>query len=270
MLYIFFLRELLGVQTQCILYLFCCRYEIEDIKDIMGWISPHLKEEETTIKAKMRAMKNLDISNLPPVGKIDEAESPPSQSHPRLHLKIVDPEIKEAESLPSESDSEKKYKDGEADLETKKCKVFLSFGGKDTRYNFVGYLYEALIQKGFHTFIYDENFDGGKPISQEPLKVIWESRFAIVIISNNYASSTWCLDELAHIIHCKNETGIKVLPVFYHVNPSEVRRQMETFEQGFIKHECHFSKESKERMEKWGYALSEVSNLAGFYLNNTR
>ena len=39
----FFLRELLVVQTQCILYLFGCRYEIEDIKDIMGWISLHLK-----------------------------------------------------------------------------------------------------------------------------------------------------------------------------------------------------------------------------------
>ena len=42
-IYIFFLRELLVVQTQCILYLFCCKYETEDIKDIMGWISLHLK-----------------------------------------------------------------------------------------------------------------------------------------------------------------------------------------------------------------------------------
>ncbi|KAK9987143.1 hypothetical protein SO802_032094 [Lithocarpus litseifolius] len=50
----------------------------------------------------MRAMKNLDLSNLPPRGKIERAESPPPQSHPRLHLKIVDPEIKEAESLPSD------------------------------------------------------------------------------------------------------------------------------------------------------------------------
>ena len=264
------MHELLGVQTQCILYLFCFRNEAEAIEYIMGWISRHLKEEETTMKAEMRAMKILDISNLPPRGKIDEAESPPSQSHPRLHLKIVDPEIKEAESLPSESDLEKKYKDGEADSETKKFEVFLSFRGEDTRYNFLGYLYEALIQKGFHTFIYDENLDGGESISQELLKVISESRFAIVIISNNYASSTWCLDELAHIIHCKNETGIKVLPIFYHVNPSEVRRQMETFEQEIFERECHFFKEFKKRVEKWGYALSEVSNLAGFYLNNTR
>ena len=31
------------VQTQCVLYLFHCRYETEDIKDIMRWISLHLK-----------------------------------------------------------------------------------------------------------------------------------------------------------------------------------------------------------------------------------
>nr|POF05642.1 hypothetical protein CFP56_28883 [Quercus suber] len=39
-----------------------------------------LEEEETSMKAEMRAMKNLDLSNLPPRGKIEEAESPPSQS----------------------------------------------------------------------------------------------------------------------------------------------------------------------------------------------
>ena len=42
----FFLRELLVVQTQCILCLFGCRYETEDIKEIMGWISLHLKYDE--------------------------------------------------------------------------------------------------------------------------------------------------------------------------------------------------------------------------------
>ena len=37
------MRELLVVQTQCRLYLFHCKYETEDINDIMGWISLHLK-----------------------------------------------------------------------------------------------------------------------------------------------------------------------------------------------------------------------------------
>ncbi|KAK9987246.1 hypothetical protein SO802_032197, partial [Lithocarpus litseifolius] len=145
--------------------------------------------------------------------------------------------------------------------------VFLSFRGEDTRYNFVGHLYEALIRKGIHTFKDDKNLDRGKPISPELLKAIEESRFAIVIISKDYASSAWCLDELEHIIHCKKEMGMTVLPVFHYVDPSDVRKQMGTFEQAFIEHE---EKENKERVEKWREALRELGNLAGCHLKNTR
>nr|XP_023918696.1 protein SUPPRESSOR OF npr1-1, CONSTITUTIVE 1-like [Quercus suber] len=145
--------------------------------------------------------------------------------------------------------------------------VFLSFRGEDTRYNFVGHLYEALIQKGIHTFKDDKNLDRGKPISPELLKAIEESRFAIVIISKDYASSAWCLDELAHIIHCKKEMEMTILPVFHYVEPSDIRKQMGTFEQAFIKHE---EKENKERVEKWRDALRQVGNLAGCHLKNDR
>ena len=141
--------------------------------------------------------------------------------------------------------------------------VFLSFRGEDTRYNFVGHLYEALRQKGIHTFKDDKNLDRGKPISPELLKAIEESRFAIVIISKDYASSAWCLDELAHIIHCKKEMGMTILPVFHHVDPSDIRKQLGTFEQAFIEHE---KKENKERVEKWRDTLREVGSLSGWHL----
>ena len=145
--------------------------------------------------------------------------------------------------------------------------VFLSFRGEDTRYNFVCHLYEALRQKGIHTFKDDKNLDRGKPISPELLKAIEESRFAIVIISKHYASSAWCLDELAHIIHCKKDKGVKVLPVFHYVDPSDVRKQSGTFADAFVKLE---EKENKKRVEKWREALREVGNLAGYHLKNTR
>ena len=145
--------------------------------------------------------------------------------------------------------------------------VFLSFRGEDTRYNFVGHLYEALKQKGIHTFKDDENLDRGKPISPELLKAIEESRFAIVVISKGYASSAWCLDELAHIIVCKEDKGMEVLPVFHYVDPSDVRKQSGTFADAFVKHE---EKENKERVEIWRDALRQVGNLAGCHLKNTR
>ncbi|XP_075651922.1 uncharacterized protein LOC142622358 [Castanea sativa] len=147
----------------------------------------------------------------------------------------------------------------------RKYEVFLSFRGKDTRYKFMGHLYEALIQKGIFTFKDDEKLERGKPISLDLLKAIEESRFAVVILSENYASSTWCLDELAKIICCKNKTGMTVLPVFHYVEPSDVRKQMGTFARAFAKHE---EKENKERVEKWRDALTQVGSLRGWHLKD--
>ena len=67
------------------------------------------------------------------------------------------------------------------------------------------HLYVALKQKGIFTFRDEEELEIGKSISPELLKAIEESRFAIVIFSKNYASSTWCLDELVKIIGCMKE-----------------------------------------------------------------
>ncbi|XP_030935985.1 TMV resistance protein N-like [Quercus lobata] len=69
--------------------------------------------------------------------------------------------------------------------------VFLSFRGEDTRYGFTSHLYTALDQKGIYTFMDDEKLERGKSISPELMKAIKESRLAIIILSENYASSTW-------------------------------------------------------------------------------
>ena len=145
--------------------------------------------------------------------------------------------------------------------------IFDGHGGKDSRNEFMGYLYEALIQKGIATFKDDEKLESGKPIRPELLEAIKESKFAIVILSENYASSTWCLDELAKIIHWKNEMGMTILPIFHYVDPLNVWKQMGTFAEAFVIHE---EKENKERVEKWRDALRQVGNLAGWHLKDTR
>ena len=157
------------------------------------------------------------------------------------------------------------FPNSSSSIARRKYDVFLSFRGEDTRYKFMGHLYQALIQKGIVTFKDNEKLERGKSISPELLKAIEESEFAVVILSENYASSTWCLDELAKIIRYKNEIGMRVLPIFHHVEPSDVRKQMGTFEQVFVKHE---EKENKERVEKWKDALTQVGNLAGWHLKD--
>ncbi|BFG40472.1 hypothetical protein CerSpe_267480 [Prunus speciosa] len=145
--------------------------------------------------------------------------------------------------------------------------VFLSFRGEDTRINFTDFLYTSLRQKGIVTFRDDEELERGKPIAPKLLKAIEESRFVIVIFSKNYANSTWCLDELVKAVECMNMMGQTILPVFYHVDPSDVRKQKAHFEEAFSKHEEAFKDDTK-RVQNWRDALTEVANLSGWHLQD--
>ena len=147
--------------------------------------------------------------------------------------------------------------------------VFLSFRGVDTRRGFTDHLYAALQRKGILTFRDDEELERGKSISPELLKAIEESRFAIVIFSRNYAFSTWCLVELAHIVKCMRERKLMIWPIFYDVDPSDVRKQTGTFGQAFNDHEKRF-KDNIKTVEMWRAALREVANLSGWHLQDRK
>ncbi|XVE84674.1 hypothetical protein DITRI_Ditri17bG0032200 [Diplodiscus trichospermus] len=108
-----------------------------------------------------------------------------------------------------------------------KYEVFLSFRGEDTRKNFTDHLYTALINAGINTFIDDEQLPRGKDISSELIEGIQESKISIVVFSKDYASSRWCLNELVKIIECKNTVRHTVIPIFYDVDPSDVRNRQE-------------------------------------------
>ncbi|GMP63451.1 hypothetical protein CsSME_00025141 [Camellia sinensis var. sinensis] len=94
----------------------------------------------------------------------------------------------------------------------------LSFRGEDTRKTFTDHLYTALKHVGFRTFKDDDETERGENIEFELQKAIQESRISIVVFSKDYASSSWCLDELVMILKRRKTTGHVVLPVFYHVN----------------------------------------------------
>lgn len=141
--------------------------------------------------------------------------------------------------------------------------VFISFRGEDTRLNFTDHLYQTLKRKGIHTFRDDEELRKGKNIFPELLKAIEESRFSVVVLSKNFASSSWCLDELEHIVKCMEDIGQTVLPVFYHVEPSLVRKQTGTFGQAMT---VHKKKYHPWRLEGWRKALTKISNLSGWHV----
>ncbi|GMP64541.1 hypothetical protein CsSME_00025770 [Camellia sinensis var. sinensis] len=153
--------------------------------------------------------------------------------------------------------------------------VFLSFRGEDTRKTFTDHLYTALKHAGFCTFRDDDEIERGENIKFELQKAIQESRISIVVFSKDYASSSWCLDELVMILKRMKTTGHVVLPIFYHVNPSHVRKQMGSFKKSFMRHEQKFHSKAGERkddwkgkMQEWRAALREAADLAGMNLQN--
>ncbi|PRQ60527.1 putative TIR domain, P-loop containing nucleoside triphosphate hydrolase [Rosa chinensis] len=143
-----------------------------------------------------------------------------------------------------------------------KYDVFLSFRGEDTRNGFTDYLYNELQRRGIRTFRDDPQLERGTAISPELLTAIEQSRFTIVVLSPNYATSTWCLLELSKILECMEERGT-ILPIFYEVNPSDVRHQRGSFAEAFQEHEEEFG-EGNEEVKGWRDALNKVASLAGW------
>ncbi|KGN51651.2 hypothetical protein Csa_008503 [Cucumis sativus] len=141
--------------------------------------------------------------------------------------------------------------------------VFLSFRGEDTRNNFTSHLDRALREKGVNFFI-DDKLERGGQISESLLKSIDGSKISIIIFSKNYASSTWCLDELVKIVQCMKSMGHIVFPVFYKVDPSEVRKQTGGFGEALAKHEANELMTNK--VQPWKEALTTAASLSGWDL----
>ena len=144
-----------------------------------------------------------------------------------------------------------------------KYHVFLSFRGKDTRHNFTDHLYAALCRRAIVTFRDTEKLERGEDIKEELPKAIKESLVSIVILSPNYASSRWCLDELQMILECEKTLKRKILPVFYGVDPSDVRHQKGSFAEAFRRHEEKYEERS-EKVQSWRKALSKVADFSGY------
>ncbi|KAK2966177.1 hypothetical protein RJ640_008743 [Escallonia rubra] len=153
-------------------------------------------------------------------------------------------------------------------------RVFLVDGGRfrgiDTRWTFTDHLYTALVGAGFCTFRDNEEIGRGEEIGLEIKRAIPRSRSSVVVFSENYASSAWCLDELVMIMERRRTSKHVVLAVFYHVDPSDVRHQTGSFGKALAGHEERFKagkrgfeEEWMKRRKGWTEALKEAADLAG-------
>uniref|UniRef100_A0A7N0U1K1 TIR domain-containing protein n=1 Tax=Kalanchoe fedtschenkoi TaxID=63787 RepID=A0A7N0U1K1_KALFE len=135
--------------------------------------------------------------------------------------------------------------------------VFLSFRGEDTRETFTARIFSALVKVGVRVFIDNEGLKGGDEVSPNLLEAIHDSAFAIAVISPRYADSRWCLEELATIVELRKV----VMPVFYEVDPSDVRRQRGRFAENFERHE---QQENEDKVRRWRMAMEKVGGVSGW------
>ncbi|XP_057419930.1 disease resistance protein RPV1-like isoform X2 [Lotus japonicus] len=147
-----------------------------------------------------------------------------------------------------------------------KYDVFVSFRGEDTRDNFTSHFYAELSRKNIQAFI-DNRLGRGDEISPALHTAIEDSMIYVIVFSEHYASSSWCLDELARILECRKRYGREVIPVFYKVNPSSVRHQEQSYADAFAKHELGFK---DEVIRRWKAALAEAAGISGWDSNTTR
>ncbi|XP_058743464.1 disease resistance protein RUN1-like [Vicia villosa] len=151
--------------------------------------------------------------------------------------------------------------------------VFINFRGEDTRKSFVSHLHAALSNAGINTYI-DNQLHKGQELGPELSRAIEWSHISIVVFSKRYTESYWCLNELKKVMECHRNHGQLVLPIFYDVDPSVVRRQSGDFGEALLSTAEKSYSSGEERMEyvlsKWRSALTQAANLSGWDVNNCR
>ncbi|KAL0698482.1 hypothetical protein Bca4012_054604 [Brassica carinata] len=143
--------------------------------------------------------------------------------------------------------------------------VFPSFHGPDVRKTILGHIRKEFKSKGIDLFI-DNNIERSKSIGPELIEAIKGSRISIVLLSKNYASSTWCLNELVEIIKCREVLDQTVITLFYEADPTDIKKQTGDFGKVF-KETC--KGKTEEDIRRWKHALTEVAQIAGYHSSST-
>ncbi|RDX86459.1 putative disease resistance protein, partial [Mucuna pruriens] len=140
-----------------------------------------------------------------------------------------------------------------------KYDVFVSFRGVDIRCRFLSHLIDTFQSKQINAFV-DDKLERGEEIWPSLVKAIEGSSISLIIFSQDYASSRWCLEELVTILECREKYGQIVIPVFYHVDPTHVRYQSsESYKDAFAEH----ARKYKTKVQFWRHALNKSAAISG-------
>ncbi|KAL3742305.1 hypothetical protein ACJRO7_017740 [Eucalyptus globulus] len=139
--------------------------------------------------------------------------------------------------------------------------VFLAFHGPDTRLGFTACLYSSLVGAGIRVLKDDHPYLIGTHLKHGIFNAINHCKISIPILSVNFASSPWCLEDLKMMVDCKRRKGQKILPIFYKVQPLDVKNISNQFGRPMRKHRKEIS---SKVYGQWEEALKEVGSFKGW------
>eukprot|EP01018_Ginkgo_biloba_P032065 Gb_09090 [translate_table: standard] len=140
--------------------------------------------------------------------------------------------------------------------------VFINHRGPDVKNTLASSIYHWLQRTGLLVFFDTEEFQPGEQLQHAVAEAIRTASVHIAIFSKGYAESPWCLNELSSML----KTREKIIPVFYDVEPSDLRRlEKGVYADAFMQHEKKNRYES-HMLEEWKNALKKVADYSGLEL----
>ena len=137
--------------------------------------------------------------------------------------------------------------------------VFISHRGVDVKKNLASHLYQRLFSHGIRAFLDQDELVQGDDLTRQIECAIRSASVHVAIFSIRYADSAWCLKELVLM----QESNSPIIPVFYGVEPAEVRWIKGTYAQNLEKLKSRYDITT---VEKWRKALASVPDKSGFEL----
>lgn len=97
--------------------------------------------------------------------------------------------------------------------------VFINHRGPDVKEGLAKHIYHRLKEHGLRVFLDQPELEKGDSVTSQIEEAIRTATVHVAIFSPRYGESSWCLNELVLML----ESGSTIIPVFYHVNPWELR-----------------------------------------------
>ncbi|GLJ33420.1 hypothetical protein SUGI_0672590 [Cryptomeria japonica] len=152
-------------------------------------------------------------------------------------------------------------------LSKKPCyDVFINHRGPDVKQTLASSIYNILDNMGVTAFLDSEELEYGDFLPTTLQAAMRSALLHVAIFSPNYAKSAWCLAELSFML----KTGAKILPIFYNVNPTDLRWVAQgkgVYVDAFLQYE-NKRRYSPEKLAEWKKALHDVSFYTGGIIDN--